>query len=79
MLAVAAFPRLPFVGIRAAMRHGVRGVLAYIALQTALRATIYLIVLPHARRIADHEQRLRQQLGREPTPDEYARHFGYAE
>ncbi len=79
ILAVAAFPRLPFAGIRAATRHGVGGVLAYVALQTAIRATLHLVVLPHARRIADQQEQLRQQLGREPTPDEYARHFGYAD
>lgn len=76
---MAAFPRLAFVGIRAAMRRGVRGVLAYIAVQTAIRATTYLVALPHGRRVADRQEQLRQQLGREPTPDEYARHFGYVD
>ncbi len=49
------------------------------AVDEQIATGVYLVVLPHARRIADRQEQLRQQLGREPTPDKYARHFGYAD
>lgn len=79
LAAVAAFPQLPFAGIRAATRHGVGGVLTYLTLRTAIRFAIYGVVLPYGRRISEEHDRLRQQLGREPTPEEHARHFGYGD
>ncbi len=76
ILLAAAFPRLNRVLLWPA-RLGPRGLLIYAASDTLLRFGISHYLLPHAKRIAEERDRLKDKLGREPTEDELAAHFGY--
>lgn len=76
---IAAFPRLAYP-VRWASRFGPRGLVAYIALNTAVGFALRWWALPYFRR-RDEEQRraraqLRQRLGREPTERELCDHLG---
>ena len=72
----AAFPRLAH-RLRWPTRLGPRGLLAYIALNTALGFGLRAWVAPYFRRLAEERERLAAKLGREPTVEEVADHFGW--
>jgi hypothetical protein len=77
----AAFPRLAY-RLRWPTRLGPRGVVAYIAFDTAMQFALRAWVLPYFRRMADKraqaEEALRRQLGRQPTEEELFAHLGIA-
>ncbi|WP_027007654.1 hypothetical protein [Conexibacter woesei] len=66
---VAAFPRLAY-RLRWPTRLGPRGLLLYIAFNTALLAAIRTWLFPLLRRHTEHRERLRAQLGHEPSDQE---------
>jgi len=72
----AALPRLAYWA-RWPTRLGPRGLLAYIAGLTAFQFGVRQFLMPRAKRITDERERLTERLGREPTDDEFADHFGY--
>ncbi len=76
VLLAAAIPRLNSVLLWPA-RLGPRGLLVYVAGDTLLRFGLSHYLLPHAKRIAEERDQLKDKLGREPTDDELADHFGY--
>jgi hypothetical protein len=75
----AAFPRLGYL-LRWPTRLGPRGLLAYIAFNTLVLFLLRQFVMPYLRRLAEEQQRakeqLRQRLGREPTERELFEHLG---
>ncbi len=75
---LAAFPRLGH-RLRWPTRLGPRGLLGYIAFNTAFGFALRTWALPYMRRVAEErqraEERLREQLGREPTEDEVLAHL----
>jgi hypothetical protein len=75
ILLAAAFPRINRV-LLWGTRLGPRGLLIYAASDTLLRFGISYLHL-HAKRTAEERDRLKEKLGREPTDDELADHFGY--
>lgn len=75
ILLAAAFPRLNRV-LLWGTRLGPRGLLIYVASETLLRFGISYLRL-HAERTAEERERLKEKLGREPTEDELADHFGF--
>lgn len=72
----AMFPKYPYWP----GRLGWRGLLAWIAFNTAQLFAFRTWALPYLRRQAEVHKRareeLRHQLGREPTPDEVLAHLG---
>lgn len=78
-LFVAAFPRLAY-RMRWPTRLGARGLLAYVAFNTAVGFALLSWALPYFKRMAEErehaKEELRQQLGREPTDDELFAHLG---
>lgn len=75
ILLAAAFPRLTGV-LLWGTRLGPRGRFIYVASDTLVRFSISCLRL-HAR-TAEARDRLKETLGRDPTDDELADHFGYA-
>lgn len=75
---VAAFPRLAR-SLHWPMRHGRRGVVAYVALNTALGFVVQAWLLPVLNRVAEEQEQaraeLRRELGREPTSKEVHERF----
>ncbi|MGI8779585.1 MAG: hypothetical protein ACR2L8_05350 [Solirubrobacteraceae bacterium] len=71
-----ALPRLAY-RLRWPTRLGPRGLVAYIAGVTLFHFGLGHYVLPRIKRIVDECDRLTKRLGREPTDDELADHFGY--
>jgi hypothetical protein len=78
---LAAFPKLGYQ-LRWRTRLSPRGVVTYIAFNTAMGFAVQAWVLPYFRRMAQKraqaEEELRQQLGRKPTEDELFEHLGIA-
>jgi hypothetical protein len=76
---LTAFPRLGYPR-RWRTRVSPRGVVAYVAVNTAMGFALQAWVLPYLRRMARKrahaEEALRQQLGRKPTEDELFAHLG---
>jgi hypothetical protein len=72
-VANAAFPRLAH-RLRWPTRLGPRGLVGYVAFNTAVLFALRTWLLPFFKRMA--EDALRQQLGREPTEDELFAHLG---
>jgi hypothetical protein len=74
----AAFPRLAY-WLRWPTRLGRRGLVAYIAFNTAALFALRIWVLPRLRRQAEAVERARteltERLGREPTNDEIVEHL----
>jgi hypothetical protein len=75
-LLAAALPRLDYL-LRWPTRLGPRGLLVYVAWNTLLLFGIRSYLLPYAKRMADEHDRLKERLGREPTVDDLAEHFGW--
>lgn len=77
-LFLAAFPRLAH-RMRWPTRLGPRGLLAYVAFNTAIGVALRTWVVPFFKRIAQEQERakeqMRRQLGREPTDDELIAHL----
>ena len=71
-----AFPRVGHL-LLWPTRLGSRGLLVYVAVDTLFRFAVMHYLLPHAKRIAEERDQLKNKLGREPTDDELAEHFGY--
>ena len=74
---LAAFPKLAY-RLRWPTRLGPRGLVAYIAFNTLLFFAVRTWLVPYFKRIAEEHERLKERLGREPTNDELAEHFGFA-
>jgi hypothetical protein len=76
---LAAFPRLSY-RLRWPTRLGPRGLVAYIAFNTAVGFAMRTCALPYVKRIAETQERareeLRRELGREPTDEELLAHLG---
>ena len=77
----AAFPRIAY-WLRWPTRLGPRGLVAYVALNTAVLFALRIWVLPRLRRRAEEVDRARtelaERLGREPTDDELVEHLASA-
>jgi hypothetical protein len=75
----AAFPRFAY-RLRWRSRLSPRGLVAYIAVNSAVGFALQAWVVPYLRRMAQKraqaEEELRQQLGRKPTEDEVFAHLG---
>lgn len=73
IVGAAAFPRLAY-RLRWPTRLGPRGLVAYVAFNTALGFAVRNWVLPHIKQLSadvtQAEEELTRRLGREPTPDE---------
>ena len=76
MLLATAFPRVGHL-LLWPTRLGPRGLLVYVAGDTLFCFALIHYLLPHAKRIAEESDQLKNKLGREPTNDELAEHFGY--
>ena len=78
-LFLAAFPTLAY-RMRWPTRLGPRGLLAYVAFNTAIGFALRTWAMPYFKRMAREQERakeeLRHQLGREPTEDELFAHLG---
>lgn len=77
-LGMAAFPKLAH-RLRWPTRLGPRGLLLYIALNTALGVAVRTWAVPFLKRLAEEREEakdeLRQQLGRDPTDEELGAHL----
>jgi hypothetical protein len=77
-LFIAAFPRLAH-RLQWPTRLGPRGLLLYIAFNTALGMAARTWAVPLFKRLGDQREQakdeLRQQLGREPTDEELGAHL----
>jgi hypothetical protein len=75
---IAAFPRLTH-RLRWPARLGPRGLLLYIALNTALGLAVRTWAVPFFNRLGEHREQakdeLRRRLGREPTDEELGAHL----
>lgn len=71
-----ALPRLAYWA-RWPTRLRPGGLLAYIAWVTLFQFGLRTYVLPRAKRIAEKREQFAERLGREPTDEEVADHFGY--
>lgn len=76
MLLATAFPRVGHL-LLWPTRLGPRGLLAYVAGDTLFRFAVMHYLLPHAKRITEERDQLKNKLARGPTNDELAEHFGY--
>ena len=77
-LAIAAFPKLAH-RLRWPTRLGPRGLLLYIAFNTALGLAVRTWAVPFFKRLGEQREQikdeLRQQLGREPTDEQLGEHL----
>lgn len=70
----AAFPRLAY-RLRWPTRLRGRRLVAYIGSNTAMGFAMRQAVLPRMKRHMEQHRKLVEQLGRQPTEDEYRLHF----